>query len=66
MMTAGLLPAWKSKSQGVVLPEERPPASQTIIVGLQHVFSIFGSTVVLPILMGFDPNVAHLTFPELV
>ena len=59
-MTVGLLPAWKSKSEGVVLPEERLPAGQTIIVGLQHVFTMFGSTVVLPIFMGFDPNVAIL------
>jgi xanthine/uracil permease len=44
----------------VVLPEERLPAGQTIIVGLQHVFTMFGSTVVLPIFMGFDPNVAIL------
>ena len=54
-MTVGVLPAWKLKSEGVILPEERLPASQTIIVGLQHVFTMFGSTVVLPIFMGFDP-----------
>ncbi len=59
-MTAGLLPAWKLKPKGVVLPEERLPAGQTVIVGLQHVFTMFGSTVVLPIFMGFDPNVAIL------
>ena len=59
-MSAGLLPAWKLKPKGVVLPEERLPAGQTIIVGLQHVFTMFGSTVVLPIFMGFDPNVAIL------
>ena len=55
-----LLPAWKLKSEGVVLPEERLPAGQTIIVGLQHVFTMFGSTVLLPIFMGFDPNLAIL------
>jgi xanthine/uracil permease len=60
MMTAGLLPAWKLKSEGAVLPEERLPTGQTIIVGLQHVFTMLGSTVVLPIFMGFDPNVAIL------
>jgi len=60
VMTAGLLPAWKLKPKGVVLPEERLPAGQTVIVGLQHVFTMFGSTVVLPIFMGFDPNVAIL------
>ena len=60
MMTAGLFAAWKLKSEGVILPEERLPTSQTIIVGLQHVFTMFGSTVVLPIFMGFDPSVAIL------
>jgi xanthine/uracil permease len=60
MMAAGLLPAWKLKSEGMVLPEERLPTGQTIIVGLQHVFTMFGSTVVLPIFMGFDPNLAIL------
>jgi len=47
-MTAGALPGWELKSEGVVLPEERLPAGQTIIVGLQHVFTMLGSTVVLP------------------
>jgi putative pyrimidine permease RutG len=59
-MTAGLFPAWKLKSEGMVLPEERLPTGQTITVGLQHVFTMFGSTVVLPIFMGFDPNLAIL------
>jgi putative pyrimidine permease RutG len=60
LMTVGVLPRWRLKSEGVILPEERLPASQTIIVGLQHVFTMFGSTVVLPIFMGFDPSVAIL------
>jgi putative pyrimidine permease RutG len=54
------LPVWKLKSEGIILPEERLPVGQTIIVGLQHVFTMFGSTVLLPIFMGFDPNVAIL------
>ena len=61
-MIAEVLPGWKLKSEGVVLPEERLPAGQTIIVGLQHVFTMVGSTVVLPIFVGFGPNVAIL-FP---
>jgi putative pyrimidine permease RutG len=34
--------------------------AQTIIAGLQHVVAMFGATVLAPILMGFDPNVAIL------
>jgi putative pyrimidine permease RutG len=30
------------------------------VVGLQHVVAMFGSTVLAPILMGFDPNLAIL------
>jgi putative pyrimidine permease RutG len=59
-LTVELLPVWKLKSEGVILPEERLPAGQTIILGLQHVFTMFGATVLLPIFMGFDPNVAML------
>lgn len=45
---------------GVVLPEERLPWPQTIVVGVQHVVAMFGATVLCPLLMGFDPNVAVL------
>ena len=60
MGTRGLLYAWKLKSEGVILPEERLPAGQTIIVSLQHVVAMFGATVLAPILMGFNPNVVVL------
>ncbi|HZA02697.1 MAG TPA: solute carrier family 23 protein [Hyphomicrobiaceae bacterium] len=42
------------------MPEERLPAGQTILVGLQHVVAMFGATVLAPVLMGFDPNVSIL------
>lgn len=32
------------------------PIGQSIILGLQHVFAMFGATVLAPLLMGFDPN----------
>jgi len=51
---------WKLKPGGVILPEERLPVGQTIIIGFQHVVAMFGATVLAPILMGFDPNVAVL------
>src|SRR5258708_37383259 len=49
---------WTVKTEGVILPEERLPTGPTILVGLQHVVAMFGATVLAPILMGFDPNVA--------
>src|SRR5436190_1246113 len=49
---------WTVKTEGVILPEERLPTGPTILVGLQHVVAMFGATVLAPLLMGFDPNVA--------
>jgi putative pyrimidine permease RutG len=49
---------WTVKREGVILPEERLPGGQTVLVGLQHVVAMFGATVLAPLLMGFDPNVA--------
>ena len=45
---------------GVIGPDERLPWAQTGLMGVQHVIAMFGSTVLAPILMGFDPNVAIL------
>ena len=45
---------------GVVGPDERLPWPQTGLMGVQHVVAMFGSTVLAPILMGFDPNLAVL------
>ena len=45
---------------GVIAPDERLPWPQTGVMGVQHVIAMFGSTVLAPILMGFDPNVAIL------
>jgi uracil-xanthine permease len=44
----------------VVAPDERLPWSQTAAMGVQHVIAMFGATVLAPLLMGFDPNVAIL------
>src|SRR6202012_34361 len=43
-----------------VAPDERLPWGQTIAVGMQHVVAMFGATVIAPLIMGFDPNVAIL------
>lgn len=61
----GLL-SWTEKSPttlangGVIGPDERLPWPQTGVMGVQHLIAMFGATVLAPILMGFDPNVAIL------
>jgi uracil-xanthine permease len=57
---------WTQKSPevllqgGVIAPDERLPWPQTAVMGVQHVIAMFGATVLAPILMGFDPNIAIL------
>src|SRR6185295_4689785 len=53
-------PRWTLKRDGIIAPDERLPAGSTIALGLQHVVAMFGATVLAPLLMGFDPNVAIL------
>jgi uracil-xanthine permease len=58
--------SWNEKSSatlaggGVIGPDERLPWPQTAVMGVQHLIAMFGATVLAPILMGFDPNVAIL------
>lgn len=52
--------SWKLKTSGTIAPDERLPAGQTLALGVQHVVAMFGSTVLAPLLMGFDPNLAIL------
>jgi putative pyrimidine permease RutG len=54
----GFFPRWTLRTEGVVAPEERLPWGQTVALGIQHVFAMFGATVLVPMLMGFDPNTA--------
>ena len=55
-------PHWQLKStsteSGVVAPDERLPFAQTAIMGVQHAVAMFGATVLMPILMGLDPNLS--------
>lgn len=45
--------------QGVVLDvDERPALGQWVGLSLQHMFSMFGSTVLVPILVGLNPGIA--------
>uniref|UniRef100_UPI00351BFF96 solute carrier family 23 protein n=1 Tax=Xylophilus sp. ASV27 TaxID=2795129 RepID=UPI00351BFF96 len=62
-MSEPFFPRWRevSPAEGaVVAPDERLPWPQTGAMGLQHVVAMFGSTVLAPILMGFNPNIAIL------
>lgn len=58
-----LIPSWRAvpvAPGSVVAPDERLPWPHTLAMGVQHVIAMFGATVLAPLLMGFDPNVAIL------
>jgi putative pyrimidine permease RutG len=42
----------------IYFPEDRLPLSRLLPMGLQHIVAMFGATVLAPILMGFNPQVA--------
>lgn len=48
--------ATEERLAGIVYPEDRLPWPQTILMGFQHVIAMFGATVLVPIIFGFDPN----------
>jgi len=56
----GYFPHWRLKTTGVIMPEERLPWDQTIASGLQHGVAMAGGTIIAPLIMGFDPNLALL------
>lgn len=57
-------PRWRKVQAGangvVVQPDECMSWPQNIAMGAQHVVAMFGSTILAPLLMGFDANVAIL------
>ena len=59
-MAESYFPRWRLAPRAaegrVVAPDERLPWPQTLAMGVQHVVAMFGSTVLAPLLMGFDPN----------
>ena len=63
-MSESYFPKWRlrenAKDGQVIATDERLPTGQTVAMGVQHVVAMFGSTVLAPLLMGFDPNVAIL------
>ncbi|MGD0871069.1 MAG: solute carrier family 23 protein [Bryobacteraceae bacterium] len=42
----------------ILYPEDRIPLVRLVPLGMQHVVAMFGATVLAPILMGFNPQVA--------
>ena len=62
-MRDSYLPRWRkvaTTAGSVVAPDERLSWPQTTAMGVQHVIAMFGATVLAPILMGFNPNIAIL------
>lgn len=57
-------PTWRPFSGNIdknpVGINEYLPPSKSVLLGFQHTFAMFGSTVLAPLLMGFDPNLAIL------
>src|SRR6516225_3829405 len=56
----GYFPHWKLKTTGMIMPEERLPWGQTFVSGLQHGVAMSGGTIIGPLIMGFDPDLALL------
>ncbi|MGE4124831.1 MAG: solute carrier family 23 protein [Pusillimonas sp.] len=63
-MSNSYFPQWRQVNPdqhgGVVQPDERLSWPQNVAMGAQHVVAMFGSTILAPLLMGFDANVAIL------
>ncbi|TCT09534.1 solute carrier family 23 protein [Paralcaligenes ureilyticus] len=63
-MSDSYFPRWAPVQSGVsglvVQPDERLSWPQSVAMGAQHVVAMFGSTILAPLLMGFDTNVCIL------
>src|SRR5690554_4676020 len=63
-MSSSYFPRWRRvgtpQAGTVVQPDEYLSWPQNLAMGAQHVVAMFGATVLAPLLMGFDPNVAIL------
>ncbi|MGP9434959.1 pyrimidine utilization transport protein G [Ewingella sp. AOP8-B2-18] len=63
-MANSWFPKWRLRQGNldgaVVAPDERLPLGQTMVMGIQHTVAMFGATVLMPLLMGFDANMAVL------
>ena len=64
MREEGWFSAWKPYKGNLettpVAMNEYLPVGQTMVLGAQHAFAMFGATVLAPLLMGFDPSLTML------
>ena len=44
----------KNNTQGAIYNVKELGAGKTVVLGLQHMFAMFGSTVLVPLLTGLD------------
>lgn len=49
------------KDNSILGPNDRPPLSRWIPLSFQHVFAMFGATVLVPLLTGLSPSTALFT-----
>lgn len=54
----GYFPHWRPATGATVLPDEKLPLSAALPMSVQHLLAMSGSTILAPLIMGFDPNVA--------
>jgi uracil permease len=52
------MPENKKSSQAIYGPKDKPPTKQWIFLSIQHVFAMFGATILVPILTGLSPSAA--------
>ncbi len=48
------------REEPIYYPEDRLPWGQTVLMGIQHVMAMFGATVVVPLILGFNVNTVLL------
>jgi putative pyrimidine permease RutG len=54
----GYFPTWRPAKGAIILPDEKLPLASAVPMSLQHLLAMSGSTILAPLIMGFDPNVA--------
>lgn len=53
-------PKWRRATGPMVMPDERLGGGASVVLGLQHLLAMSGATILAPLLIGFDPNLAIL------
>lgn len=58
---ASTKPTVETQIMGPIKPGDHLPTHQLLVLGLQHAFTMFGATVLVPLLTGLDVSVALFT-----